>query len=121
YHVDQRIGEPIGTDGPETATRATVFGRYIITPATSLYLPPIHYVEAFGSYQDNFLPFARITTPEAERPDRYATGGVHYRIDYRTPYWHPEAGFRFDAVYTSGAVDFEDWRDYHAVRGEFSL
>ena len=37
--------------------RGVVFGRYILMYGDSLYLPPMHYVETFAAYQDNFLPF----------------------------------------------------------------
>ncbi len=38
-----------------------VYGRYVIDYGDSLYLPPFQYVEAFGTIQDDLLPFARET------------------------------------------------------------
>ncbi len=115
YHVEQRIAGPIGNDAPNDVTRAALFGRYIFNYGPSLYLPPIEYLEGYTAFQDNPLPF-RETITDGVRPDRYFTGGVHYRVNYLTPYWHPEAGFRFDISYSGGLVNFDAWQGYHALQ-----
>src|SRR5262249_28510311 len=69
---------------------------------SSLYQPPMHYVELFSVAQDNFLPFPRDPIEDGVRFRRTVTGGVHYHINYLTPYWDPEGGFQFDATYQHG-------------------
>jgi hypothetical protein len=107
YLVEERIAGPVGTSGPDSALRAVVYGRYIFQYTSAMYLNPMHYVEAFATFQDNPLPFARNPEPGAVRPERATAGGVHYHIDYLTPYWDPEGGFRFDATYTGGETTLE--------------
>jgi hypothetical protein len=108
YVVEQRVAGPFfGTDGPDNAFRAVVYGRYIFQYTSAMYLNPMHYAEVFGTYQDNPLPFADHPEPGAERPNRMAGAGIHYHLDYTTPYWDPEAGFRFDATYTGGVTDLQ--------------
>src|SRR5262249_29175047 len=54
FNVEQRLAS--FQDGNDTAFRGSVFARYVKQYSPSLYLPPMEYVEAFGAYQDNFLP-----------------------------------------------------------------
>src|SRR5262249_34682345 len=63
------------------ATRGVLFGRHIFTYGDSLYLPPMHYVEVFGSIQDNTLPLPDQLEPGGVRFDHQTTAGVHYHID----------------------------------------
>ncbi|HEY8506672.1 MAG TPA: hypothetical protein VIL46_18965, partial [Gemmataceae bacterium] len=77
------------------------------------------YVEGFAQYSDNFLPFPTQSLPAGVRYDRTTTLGLHYRLNYLTPYWDPEGGFQFDASYSAGGVDFIDWEGYHALQSEF--
>lgn len=114
YIVEQRVAGPIGTNGPDSAFRAVAFGRYIFQYTSALYMNPMNYAEVFATYQDNPLPFARHLEPGADRPDRMVAGGLHYHLDYTTPYWDPEAGFRFDSTYSFGSTNFEK-------RGEASV
>ncbi len=107
YVVEQRVAGPIGPNGPDSVFRAVVYGRYVLQYSSSMYMNPMQYVEAFGTYQQNPLPFARHAEPGAERPDQITAGGLHYHLDYTTPYWDPEAGFRFDATYTGGTTDLQ--------------
>jgi hypothetical protein len=108
YLVEQRLVGPIGTDGPDSVLRAVLYGRYIFQYTSAMYLNPMHYVEAFATFQDNPLPFARASAPGAVRPEQATAGGLHYRLDYLTPYWDPEGGFRLDAAYTGGVVELEN-------------
>jgi hypothetical protein len=103
FNVERRL--TIVQPGDNDAVRAVVFGRYIFQYGSSLYLPPMHYAEAFAVYQDNFLPYARSSTATAERPQSMTTAGLHYRVDYLTPYWDPEGGLRLDVQAEGGTVD----------------
>lgn len=103
FNYEHRILEPIGTASPSGQKRGSVFMRYVLDYGSSLYLPPAQYVEAFSTYSDNFLPFARVGSPGAVRPNWFETTGVHYRLNMYTPYWDPESGFWIDA-WSSGGV-----------------
>jgi Peptidase family M1 domain len=105
YVIEERVASPIGTSGPDNALRAVVYGRYIFQYSSSMYMNPMNYAEVFGTYQDNPLPDARNFEAGAVRPGRIVAGGLHYHLDYTTPYWDPEAGFRFDATYTGGTTE----------------
>jgi hypothetical protein len=107
YLVERRVAAPIGTEGPDSALRAVVYGRYIFQYTSAMYLNPMKYAETFATYQDNPLPFARTVTPGALRLEHMTAGGLHYHIDYLTPYWDPVAGYRFDATYTGGTTDLQ--------------
>src|SRR5262249_18623276 len=85
-----------------------------------LYLPPMHYVEAFGSYTENFLPFARQTVPGSERFDSISTGGIHYHLNYLTPYWDPEGGIAIDATYAGGVANLAKKTDLHQFSAQVS-
>ena len=75
-NCEQRIGGPFGgTDGAGGATPGV--GRTAGTSCkqtSSLYLPPMHYHEAFATYQDNFLPFAPAPRPGRCGWDRLCDG-----------------------------------------------
>ncbi len=101
YIVERRLAE--FNNGDEGALRGVVWSRYIFTYNSSLYLPPIHFVEGYLQYSDNFLPFATQNVPGSVRFDRTTTAGVHYRLNYLTPYWDPEGGFSFD-VWAEGGL-----------------
>jgi hypothetical protein len=103
FNAERRLLEQ--ESGNPNAVRAVAFGRYVLEYGDSLYLPPMHFVEAFATYTDNFLPDEQVQVPGAERFKSIGAGGVHYRLDYLTPYWNPEGGFRLDAVYENGVVD----------------
>jgi hypothetical protein len=107
--------------GDDNAFRGVGFGRYIFQYGDSLYLPPMHFVEAFGAYQDNFLPFANSPARGAVRFDHTATAGVHYRLDYLTPYWDPEGGFRLDMIYQGGVADLQKQQGLNEVIAQLSF
>ncbi len=90
--------------GETPANRGVVYGRYVIDYADSLYLPPFHYVEGFLTIADNLLPFSTESIPGAERFSHQGMGGLHYHINYLTPYWNPEGGFSADISYAAGLV-----------------
>ncbi len=90
--------------GEYPANRGVVYGRYVIDYGDSLYLPPFQYVESFLTITDDLLPFAVETVPGAERFRHQGMGGLHYHINYLTPYWNPEGGFSADVSYAAGLV-----------------
>jgi hypothetical protein len=94
--------------GNPNANRMVAFGRFVFDYGDSLYLPPFHYVETFATEQDDFLPDARKNAPGAERYDYLTAAGLHYHINFLTPYWDPEGGFQLDATYSAGAAKFTD-------------
>jgi hypothetical protein len=121
-NVEQRLAGPFGgLSGQDTATRASGFARYVFQYGSSLYLPPIHYVEAFTTYSDNFLPFARTETPGAERPTSTWMTGLHYRLNLYTPYWDPECGVWVDLTYGAGVANLGSETGMNQVRGELAL
>jgi hypothetical protein len=106
FNVERRIGGPWwSTDGYDSAMRASLFSRYVFQYGSSLYLPPIHYAEAFTTYQDNFLPKARSDYDIGDRPGHSWLTGLHYRLNLLTPYWDPEWGVWADAVYAGGVTN----------------
>ncbi len=117
-NFEYRVGT--GFEADANPSRAALFGRYVFQYGSSLYLPPMHYAEVFASHTENFLPFARHTVPGAERFDAISTGGIHYHINYLTPYWDPEGGFQLDATYAGGVVNFDETTDLHQVSGQLS-
>src|SRR5262249_53612209 len=117
-NVEYRVGT--GFLAEANPSRASVFGRYVLQYGTSLYLPPMHYVEAFGSYTENFLPFARQTVPGSERFDSISTGGIHYHLNYLTPYWDPEGGIAIDATYAGGVANLAKKTDLHQFSAQVS-
>jgi hypothetical protein len=106
FNLERRLAEAYS--GDPHANRGVLYGRYVFNYGSSLYLPPIEYVEAYATYQDNFLPFARQVARGSVRPENTTTGGVHYRIDYLTPYWDPEGGFRLDLAAEAGGAGLPD-------------
>jgi hypothetical protein len=103
------------------ADRGVIFGRYVFNYSSSLYLPPMHYVEIFSAVQDNRLPPPRESIAGADSFDQETTAGVHYHIDYLTPYWDPEAGFRYDATFASGLPILGEQRPFNRVETQFSM
>ena len=61
FNAEQRIAT--FQDGRDTAFRGSVYGRYVLQYGSSLYLPPMHYLEGFALYSDNFLPFVKSGVP----------------------------------------------------------
>lgn len=122
FNYEQRLAGPWGdTDGEETAARAAVFGRYVLRYGSSTYLPPMSYIEAFTTYQDNFLPISRQFAPGSVRPDWTLLGGLHYRLNLYTPYWDPERGFWADVVWATGVADLGPNVGTHQLRGELAM
>ncbi len=119
FDVEQRLAQFF--PGQETAKRGVLFGRYIFKYGSSLYLPPMEFLESFVTYQDNFLPFNENPTLQGVRFDRTATAGFHYRKDYLTPYWNPEGGFRLDAWYEGGMAFHPETVGMQKLSSQFSF
>jgi hypothetical protein len=101
-------------------SRAMLFGRYVFQYTPSLYLPPMHYVEAYTSFRDHFLPDPENTVPGADHFDHQTTVGLHYHLDYLTPYWDPEGGFRLDASVEQGIPILGEKESFTAGIAQFS-
>ncbi len=54
----------VGND-PTLCDRGVLFGRYVFQYSSSLYLPPMHYVELFTEVQNNALPVPDNVIPGA--------------------------------------------------------
>jgi hypothetical protein len=123
FNYERRIAGPWGgMNGEQTANRANIFGRYIIQYGSSMYLPPMSYIEAFSTYQDNFLPIARETNAGAVRPDATWLNGMHFRLNLYTPYWDAERGFWVDLTAAGGVTDLASKRTGTGqFRGEFAV
>lgn len=108
FNVEQRIGGPyFGEQGPDAAFRGVLFGRYVKRYGSSLYLPPIEFVDLYTTYQDNFLPFARNNPAGSQRPSWWQLTGLHYRLNLYTPYWDPERGFWIDLTAAGGVAELD--------------
>jgi hypothetical protein len=118
FNVEQRLTDFYA--GDDNAFRGVLFARYVREYGDSLYLPPMEFVDVFTAYQDNFLPFVREVPPGGERFNDTATAGLHYHLDYRTPYWDPEGGFAVDATYEGGYADLNSSHGLNLVFGQVS-
>ncbi|MGF1579288.1 MAG: M1 family aminopeptidase [Gemmataceae bacterium] len=101
-------------------SRGAIFGRYILTPGSSLYLPPYKYVEVYANVQDRCLPTPRTFTPDADPFTTQTSFGIHYHQYYLTPYWDPEGGVAVDLTYAAGVPVFGQDKDFHQVFGQVS-
>jgi hypothetical protein len=106
--------------GDQPGGRGVLFGRYVLQYGSSLYLPPMEYVEVFGSVQDHPLPTARQTIPGADHFDQQSALGIHYHKDYLTPYWDPQGGYKVDATYSGGLPIFGEHEGFNRVDGQVS-
>lgn len=118
FNVEHRLAEFYA--GNHNATRGVLYGRYVDKYASSLYLPPMEYVEGYVDYQDNFLPFVRDPEPGGQRPDHMKSVGMHYRKNYLTPYWNPEAGFQLDLWADGGVAAMPQDVGMAKMAGQFS-
>lgn len=119
FNVEQRLAT--FQSGRDTALRSAIYSRYVFQTGSSLYLPDFKYLEAFGTYQDNFLPFNRNPAPGSERFNSTVVGGVHFHQNYLTPYWDPVAGIQIDVSYLGGSTSLPSGRDsLHQVFGQVS-
>jgi hypothetical protein len=120
FDAERRL-TTLGDDNDRQGDRVAVFGRYIFQYTSSLYLSPMHYLEIFGDVQDHALPPPFTPTPGADHLEHQAEIGLHYHIDYLTPYWDPAGGFRFDASYAGGLPIFGENEGYNRLDAQFSI
>ena len=121
FNYERRVAGPYFNDqGWNAAQRASVYGRYIFQEGLSLYLPPLSYVDAYTTYQDNFLPTPRESAPGAERYRSTWLNGLHFRTNLYTPYWDPEHGFWVDVNYAIGTAKLNESVVTNQVRGELA-
>jgi hypothetical protein len=116
------VEQSLVTLGPQSipASRAVLFGRYVLMETSSLYLPPFEYVEAFANAQNRSLPDPLVTPPGANFfTDQYGLG-LHYHKYLQTPYWDAEGGYILDASYIGGLPIFNS-QGFQQVFGQFSL
>jgi hypothetical protein len=55
------------------------------------------------------------------RFDRTTTLGLHYRLNYLTPYWDPEGGFAVDAWYEGGFAEHPSIVGLNKIGGQVSF
>lgn len=103
FNVEQRVTS--FQNSYNQAIRAAAFARYVYQYHSSLYLAPMNFLEGFVAYSDNFLPFDKSVTPGAERFNHATTAGLHYQLNYLTPYWDAEGGFLFDVSFQGGMAE----------------
>jgi hypothetical protein len=118
FNVEQRLGSFENADAQPN--REVLFARYVFEYNSSLYLPPIQYIEAYVTRQDNFLPFPTNEPPAGERYQNETLGGLHYHQNYLTPYWDPQGGFALDVAYAGGQAKLDRNVFTNQVTGQFS-
>jgi hypothetical protein len=118
FNVEERL--TTFYSGENNAFRAVGFARYVKQYGDSLYLPPMEYFDLFTDFQDDFLPFVKQIPPGGERFDHAATAGLHYHLDYRTPYWEPEGGIFIDGTYEGGYAEVNGQRGLNLAFGQVS-
>src|SRR5262249_30399763 len=75
-------GSLTGIDGSDQrSNRGVLYGRYVFDYASSLYLPPMHYAEIFGTVVDHPLPPPNEVVPGAAHFDHQTAAGLHYHLD----------------------------------------
>jgi hypothetical protein len=107
--------------GSEPTDRGVLFGRYVFQYSSSLYLPPMNYLEAFTAIDSHNLAPPRFTVPGAVPINEETLVGLHYHKDYLTPYWDPEAGYRLDATYATGIPIFGEQQAFNLWQGQISF
>jgi hypothetical protein len=121
FDIEHRLAMIDNNSGDQEGSRGVLFGRYVFQYSSSLYLPPMHYLEAFADIQDHALPDPYQRIPGTNQFDEQTGLGLHYHIDYLTPYWDPAGGFRFDLTYTAGIPIFGEHESFNRVDGQFSM
>jgi hypothetical protein len=118
FNVERSLTN-VSTDSGD-GSRGVIFGRYIFNYSSSLYLPPINYLEVFSAVQNRILPDPRESPPGADLFRNQSVAGVSYHLDYLTPYWDPEGGFAMDATYQAGFPVFGEDHWLNEVGGQVS-
>ncbi|HTU91773.1 MAG TPA: M1 family metallopeptidase [Gemmataceae bacterium] len=119
YDFEQRVAQFY--PGQVNAKRGVLFTRYIFKYGSSLYYPPMEFMESFVTFQDNFLPYEANPELPGVRFNETATAGFHYRKDYLTPYWDPVGGFRWDVWYQGGSASQPATVGMQEISSQFSF
>lgn len=118
FNAEQRL---VGLeDEDRSAFRASLYARYIFQYGSSLYMQPMQFMDFYTSYQDNFLPYVGMAVPGSQRYSNLTTAGIHYRLDYLTPYWDPEGGIRFDIQAEGGEAGLANEQGVGRFSSQFS-
>ena len=105
---------------PIPVDRGVLYGRYVLTYGSSLYLPPFEYVETFATGGNRSLPAPHDAPAGSDLfNDRWATG-LHYHKMFETPYWDPEGGVAIDVSYQYGFPIFGADHSFQEVYGQVS-
>jgi hypothetical protein len=105
---------------PIPVNRGVLYGRYVLTYGSSLYLPPFEYVETFATGGNRSLPAPNNAPAGTDLVnDRWATG-IHYHKFFLTPYWDPEGGVAIDTSFQYGFPIFGAERAFQEVYGQVS-
>jgi hypothetical protein len=107
-------------DDSPRASRGVIFGRYVMTSSSSLYLPPFEYFEAFAAAQSHPFPNMPNPPPGADPFYERRSLGIHYHKFYLTPYWDPEGGVATDVSYQYGMSILGADRGFHQAQGQVS-
>jgi hypothetical protein len=108
-------------DGDDTpSSRGVLFARYIFMYGSSFYLPPSHYVEGYAALGSHILPSPDQFIPGTDHFNQQTMIGTHYHLDYLTPYWDPEGGFRLDTNFAAGLPIFGEQRPFQRVDAQIS-
>jgi hypothetical protein len=101
-------------------TQGILFGRYVFHQTASLYLEPMEFLEVYGRTGAVFWPGDYGGRSDFGRFQDVAGAGVYYHRDYLTPYWDPEAGYKFwiNAEYGNALTNGE--ASYQKLQGECS-
>ncbi|MCE9532942.1 MAG: BamA/TamA family outer membrane protein [Planctomycetes bacterium] len=118
FHAEKSLTEIDGNQG--NFDRAVFYSRYVFDQSASLYTAPMHYVEAFASWQQNYLSTPRDPVPGAVRFEKQSNLGLHYHVDYLTPYWDPEMGAKLDITYAAGLPILGEKESSQQVMGQVS-
>ncbi len=119
FNFEQRVGTFEQADAQPS--REVLFGRYVFQYNSSLYLPPIHFAEAYVMRQDDFLPYSLSHVAGQQRYDYETLSGLHYHLNYLTPYWDPEGGMALDLTYAGGDVRLDKSDFTNQLTGQFSI
>ncbi len=101
--------------------RGRIFGRYIFHYTPSLYLEPMEFVEIYARVDNEFWRDHPPFKTGIESYDDESAVGIAYHRDYRTPYWDPDVGYRFDAYYENGGTFLGGDDSYNRIAAEFSV
>ena len=119
FNVEQRVYE--FESGQNNPLRASLFARKVLFQTSSLYLLPFDFLEGYGTYSGNFLPFAKEVQPGAVRFQETTSLGMHYRMNRQTPYWDPQFGWQLDAAAEGGQAELDSSYGFGKIWSQASL